>query len=104
MPISALSALARCTRGVREIGKRRREWHGPTAICNSQKTKQIYCGPLALTDAELFEAFAGFAAKQPDAGELRMGNAILLSLQDHTLGAANRRKRDLPVAYRSSIG
>ena len=46
------------------------------------KAKQIYCGPLALTDAQLFEAFAGFVAKHPDAGEPRMGNALLLSLQD----------------------
>ena len=46
------------------------------------KAKQICCGPLALTDARLFVAFAGFVAKHPDAGALRMGNALLLSLQD----------------------
>ena len=46
------------------------------------KAKQIYCGPLALTDAQLFEALAGFVAKHREAGELRVGNALLLSLQD----------------------
>ena len=46
------------------------------------KAKQIYCGPLALTNAQLFAAFAGFVAKHPDAGQLKMGNALLLSLQD----------------------
>ena len=46
------------------------------------KAKQLFCGPLVLTNAQLFEALAGFVAKHPDAGELRMGNALLLSLQD----------------------
>ena len=46
------------------------------------KGKQIYCGPLALTNAQLFDALAGFVAKHPDAGALRVGNALLLSLQD----------------------
>jgi hypothetical protein len=46
------------------------------------KAKQLCCGPLVLTNAQLFEALAGFVAKHPDAGELRMGNALLLSLQD----------------------
>jgi hypothetical protein len=46
------------------------------------KTKQIYCGPLVLTNAQLFEALSGFVAKHPDAGQLKMGNALLLSLQD----------------------
>ena len=46
------------------------------------KAKQLYCGPLALTNAQLFEALSGFVAKHPDAGQLKMGNALLLSLQD----------------------
>jgi hypothetical protein len=46
------------------------------------KAKQIYCGPLVLANAQLFEALAGFVAKHPDAGQLKMGNALLLSLQD----------------------
>jgi hypothetical protein len=46
------------------------------------KAKQIYCGPIALSDAQLFKAFSGFFAKHPDAGQLKMGNALLLSLQD----------------------
>src|SRR5271167_4712968 len=45
------------------------------------KAKQLYCGPLVLTNAQLFEALAGFVAKRPDAGQLKMGNALLLSLQ-----------------------
>ena len=46
------------------------------------KAKQLYCGPLVLTNAQLFEALAGFVVKHPDAGQLKMGNALLLSLQD----------------------
>jgi hypothetical protein len=46
------------------------------------KAKQLYCGPLVLTNAQLFEALSGFVAKHPDAGQLKMGNALLLSLQD----------------------
>jgi hypothetical protein len=46
------------------------------------KAKQLYCGPPVLTNAKLFEALAGFVAKHPDAGQLKMGNALLLSLQD----------------------
>ncbi len=39
------------------------------------KAKQLYCGPLVLTNAQLFEALSGFCAKHPDA-------TLLLSLQD----------------------
>ena len=46
------------------------------------KAKQLYCGPQVLTNAQLFEALAGFVAKHPDAGQLKMGNALLLSWQD----------------------
>jgi hypothetical protein len=46
------------------------------------KAKQLYCGPLVLTNAQLFEALAGFVENHPDSGQLKMGNALLLSLQD----------------------
>ena len=46
------------------------------------KAKQLYCGPLVLTNAQLFEALSGFVANHHDVGALRMGNALLLSLQD----------------------
>ena len=47
------------------------------------KAKQLYCGPLVLTNAQLFEALGRLRREEhPDARQLKMGNALLLSLQD----------------------
>ena len=46
------------------------------------KAKQLYCGPLAFANTQLFDILSGFVAKHPDAGALRVGNALSLSLQD----------------------
>jgi len=46
------------------------------------KAGQLYCGPLVMTNGQLFETLEGFVAKHSDAGQLKMGNALLLSLQD----------------------
>ena len=47
------------------------------------KAKQLYCGPLVLTNAQLFEALSGLLSRSiPNASQLKMGNALLLSLQD----------------------
>jgi hypothetical protein len=65
----------------------------------STKAKQIYCGPLALTNAQLFAALAGFVAKHPTSGtfpsarKARPGRA---GLKIHDGILMNRRKSRQP--------
>ena len=48
----------------------------------STKASQIFCGPSGFSSKQLFDILAGFVAKHPKVGEIKIGNALLLSLQD----------------------
>jgi hypothetical protein len=42
----------------------------------SAKTQQIFCGPSAVSNKQLFDILAGFVAKHQEAGGLKVGNEV----------------------------
>ena len=47
-----------------------------------KKAPLIFCGPSGFSSRQLFDILAGFVAKNPKVGELKIGNALMVSLRD----------------------
>ena len=47
-----------------------------------KKAPLIFCGPSGFSSRQLFDILTGFVTKHPKVGELKIGNALMVSLQD----------------------
>jgi len=47
-----------------------------------KKAPLIFCGPSGFSSRQLFDILTSFVTKHPKVGELKIGNALMVSLQD----------------------